>query len=229
MYRSNFSLKEARVYCMGDMIEGEDIFAGQQWLIDNSLVDQIQECIDMLANALRRLLASFERVHFVGVIGNHGHIGGKNHRNYHPNTNFDRMVYKMTEMLFTDEPRIGFTIPSGQYDDNYYAVDHIGSYGTLLIHGDQLPNPNSLHMYFKKISGWKAGAIPESFDDVAMGHYHQNMKFTVGTSVVRINGTTESDNIFAQKVLGTMGRSSQHVQFVRPSVGVAFESDIFLD
>jgi DNA repair exonuclease SbcCD nuclease subunit len=77
--------------------------------------------------------------------------------------------------------------------------------------------------------GWKDGAIPEQFQDVYMGHYHQSVKATLGTTMLRVAGSPESYNTFAQEVLAAMGRPSQPLQFVHPQQGVTAEYTTYLD
>lgn len=71
--RADHPVRELRVYLLGDIVEGELIFPGQAHLTDASLYQQV--CVDgprILANFVRRMLSYFEKVHVVGVIGNHG-------------------------------------------------------------------------------------------------------------------------------------------------------------
>lgn len=227
--RSDHSVKRAHVYALGDMVEGEDIFPGQAFEIDSSLYKQVIDGVEILSDFLRRMLSTFEYVHFAGVIGNHGLLSSKNRGRYNPETNMDRLLYKFVSMLFADEPRISFNIPDGSGESNFYTVDYVGDYGTLLMHGDQLGQPTSAHSYYKKVLGWKDTGIPERFDDVFIGHWHQNTKLTLGTTVLRIAGTPESDNTYAQERLGVMGRPSQHLQFIHPHRGVTCEYDVYLD
>ena len=228
--RAHHPVNRAHVYLLGDIVEGEDIFPGQTHLIDASLYRQVVNGTRIVADFLRRLLSDFETVHVAGVIGNHGALaGGSRGRKYNPETNMDRMLYKFVSMMFENDPRITFNVPEGMGERNFYTVDYVGDYGTLLMHGDQFCTPTSMHAYYKKILGWKTGAIKEKFDDVLIGHWHQNTKATFGTTILRIAGTPESDNTFAQEVLGVMGRPSQHLQFVHPSRGVTAEYDVMLD
>ena len=99
----------------------------------------------------------------------------------------------------------------------------------MLIHGDQFPAPTATHAYYKKVMGWKDGAIPETFQDVYMGHYHQNAKMTLGNTILRISGSPESYNTYAQEVLAAMGRPSQPLQFVHPINGITGEYTVWLD
>lgn len=228
--RADHPVRHIRLWAVGDIVEGEDIFSGQSHLIDASLYNQVGVTgPEILRDLILRLLTEFETVHFVGVIGNHGSIGGRARREYNSETNMDRLLYKIVEHMFAYEPRVTFDIPDGNGESNFWAVDTIGEYGTLLIHGDQLPPPSSSHTYYKKVMGWKDGAIPEPFQDVFMGHYHQNCKMTLGSSILRVSGSPESYNTFAQEVLAVMGRPSQHLQFVHPQHGVTSEHTIYLD
>jgi hypothetical protein len=228
--RADHPVRDIHLWFIGDIVEGEDIFSGQSHLIDSSLYKQVGvNGPEIIRDMILRLLQEFEHVHFVGVIGNHGSIGGRSRREYNSETNMDRLLYKIVEHMFANEPRVTFDIPDGHGESNFYAVDTIGEYGTLLIHGDQLPPPTSSHTYYKKVMGWKDGAVPEPFGDVFMGHYHQNCKMTLGSSILRISGSPESYNTYAQETLAVMGRPSQHLQFVHPVHGVTSEHTIYLD
>lgn len=230
MHRGRTVIRNCHVRILGDIVEGENIFSTQAHVLDSSLYEQVaKNGPRILGNFLRTMLVNFDHVHVTAVIGNHGALHNRGGGAYNPETNMDRMLYKILEHIFTDEPRITFNIPDGYGESTFWAIDKIGGHSTLLIHGDQLPNPMSQHAYYKKILAWKTSGIPEDFTDVDMGHYHQSTKFTIGQTTVRISGTPESYNTFAQERLGVMGRPSQQVMFVDPNRGVTSEYDIFLD
>lgn len=228
--RADHPVKHLRCWVLGDIVEGEDIFPGQAHLIDSSLYRQVGvNGPAIIRDFILRMLQDFETIHFVGIIGNHGSIGGRGRKEYNSETNMDRLLYKIIEHMFAYEPRVTFDIPDGHGESNFYAVDRVGDYGTLLMHGDQFPPPSSTHTYYKKVMGWKDGAIPQPFDDVYVGHYHQNVKMTLGSSILRMSGSPESYNTFAQEVLAVMGRPSQNLQFIHPFNGVTSEHTIYLD
>ena len=144
----------------------------------------------------------------------------------------DRLLYKSLEFFYKEgrkEPRITFNIPDGKGERHWYAVDTIGSYNALLIHGDQMPAPGQYYGYYKKAMGWKDGAIPEPFEDIFMGHYHQQFKMTIGRSTLRISGSPESYNTYAQEYFSSMSRPCQHLMFVHPENGITCEYSIWLD
>lgn len=225
-FRNSYSIRKAHVWFLGDIVEGEGIFPTQPHVIDSSLYAQVAKNGPAIyAAQLRRLLEVFDEVEVVAVIGNHGRLS----KFHNPESNMDRMLYKILEHIFAHEPRIKFHIPDGHGESMFWAVDAIGNYSTLLIHGDQLPPPTSGATYHRRIMSWKSGGIPVHFNDVIMGHYHQNTKMTINQTVVRVSGSTESTNTFAQERLAVMGRPSQHLQLISPVHGVIWESDVHLD
>ena len=228
--RAHHNVDNLHVWLLGDIVEGEEIFPGQSHLLDSGLYRQVGIYgPEILGKFLSTALENFKHVHVTGVIGNHGAVGGRARRQHDPETNMDRLLYKIVELIFKNEPRISFNIPDGRGERSFYAVDRIGNYGSLLIHGDQMPSPTSFHGYYKKVMGWKDGAIPEHFDDVFMGHYHQQVKVTIGSGLLRISGSPESNNTYAQEFFSSMSRPCQHLMFVHPENGVTSEYSIWLD
>lgn len=228
--RLHHNVDDLHVWLLGDIVEGEEIFAGQSHLIDSGLYRQVGiNGPKILSKFLTTALENFKRVHVTGIIGNHGAVGGKMRRSHDPETNMDRLLYKILELIFAKEDRISFNIPDGKGERNWYAVDNIGNYSSLLIHGDQLPAPAQYYGYYKKIMGWKDGAIPEHFDDVFMGHYHQQFKMTIGSTILRVSGSPESSNTYAQEYFSSMSRPCQHLMFVHPENGITSEYSVWLD
>jgi len=228
--RMDHNVDNLHVWLLGDIVEGEEIFPGQAHLIDSGLYRQVGiNGPRILSKFLTTALQNFKKVHVVGVIGNHGAVGGKMRKQHDPETNMDRLLYKIVELMFDKEDRITFNIPDGAGERNWYAIDNVGSYSSLLIHGDQLPSPTSYHGYYKKVMGWKDGAIPDHFDDVFMGHYHQQFKMTIGSTMLRISGSPESHNTYAQEFFSSMSRPCQHLMYIHPEHGVTSEYSIWLD
>lgn len=228
--REHHNVDTLHVWLLGDIVEGEEIFPGQSHLLDAGLYRQVGIYgPEILHKFLTVALQNFKHVKVTGVIGNHGAVGGRARRQHDPETNMDRLLYKILSWIFKDEPRISFNIPDGRGERSFYAVDRIGNYSSLLIHGDQMPSPTAFHAYYKKVMGWKDGAIPEQFDDVFMGHYHQQTKVTIGSGLLRISGSPESSNTYAQEFFSAMSRPCQHLMFVHPENGVTCEYSIWLD
>ena len=231
--RKHHPVKNLHVWLLGDIVEGEEIFPGQSHLIDSGLYRQVGiNGPAILTKFFDTVLSHFEHVSVTGVIGNHGAVGGRGRKMHDPETNMDRLLYKSMEYFYKEgrkEPRISFNIPDGRGERHWYAIDSIGTYNALLIHGDQMPAPGQYYGYYKKAMGWKDGAIPENFEDIFMGHYHQQFKMTIGSSILRVSGSPESYNTYAQEYFSSMSRPCQHLMFVHPENGVTCEYSIWLD
>lgn len=231
--RADHPVRELHMWLLGDLVEGELIFPGQSYLIDSSLYRQV--VVDgprILCNLIRSMLDTFDTIHITAVIGNHGALGGRSRRDYNPESNADRMLYRIVQQLLEDEKRITWTIPDGNAERNWYAIDKIGNHSTLLIHGDQIRGGFAgfpLYGLAKKVWGWASGAIPEHFDEVVLGHWHQPTRMTLNRITARVNGSTESTNTYAQEQLAAVGRPSQTLLFVHPENGVTAEYCVWLD
>ena len=231
--RADHPVREVRVWLLGDLVEGELIFPGQAHRIDASLYRQV--AVDgprILGGFLRAMLGTFERVHVTAVIGNHGAIGGPVRREMHPESNADTMLYRIVQQVVTD-PRLTWDIADPAGERGWYAIDTIGNLRTLLFHGDQIRGGFAgfpLYGLAKKVWGWKSGAIGEPFDNAALGHWHTPDSKVLNQTVIWVNGSTESDNTYAQEQLAASGRPCQWLLFVDPEKGrVSAEYRVWLD
>lgn len=206
---------------LGDMVEGVDIFPGQQWLIDSTLYAQVFNTTPtIIVDFLRRLLGHFDTVHVEAVQGNHGRLGRKGM--FGPEDNADKMVYRVAQLMLRDEPRLTWDIADPKGERAWYKVMRVGNYKAFLIHGDQIRGHSGFPWYGlgKKVNGWASGAISEEFTDVFMGHWHQNAIIPLNKRDVYVNGSTESYNTFAQETLAAQSDPSQRLLFVDPEGGV---------
>lgn len=218
--RLHHPVQHAVVPMLGDMVEGVDIFPGQQWLIDSTLYDQLFNTTPaLLADFVRYLLAHFETVTVYAVDGNHGRIGRRGQ--FGPMDNADRMLYRILALLLRDEPRFRLVMTDPEGERNWYQVMELGNYSSLLIHGDQIRGHSGFPWYGlgKKVNGWGSGGIPERFGDVFMGHYHQLGRIPLNQRSVWCNGSTESTNTFASETLAAQSEPSQWLLFVDPDAG----------
>lgn len=228
--RADHPVRKCHIWCLGDLVEGELIFPGQSYLIDSSLYQQaIVDGPRILVNFIRAMLTEFDEVHVDVVPGNHGRFGGRQHKDYRPETNADLMVAGVAQQLLRDEKRVTWNIARDMLEGGWYVISDIGGYRTLLFHGDQIIGGLTTENHIKKlILGWKSGAIDGGFDDAALGHFHVVKRFTFNRSAVRVGGSPESDNAYAARSLGSVSRPSQHLQFIRPGKGVSCEYDVWL-
>lgn len=207
---------------LGDMVEGVDIFPGQQWLIDSTLYAQVFNTTPViLADFVRRLLTYFDTVTVYAVDGNHGRLGRRGQ--FGPMDNADRMVYRILALLLRDEPRFAIHMRDPEGERNWYQVMELGAYSALLIHGDQVRGHSGFPWYGlgKKVQGWGSGGLgaDSGFQDVFMGHYHQLARIPLNHRSVWVNGSTESTNTYAAESLAAQSEPSQWLLFIDPDKG----------
>jgi hypothetical protein len=231
--RADHPVRELRVYLLGDLVEGELIFPGQAYRIDSSLYRQVlADGPRILGGFLRRMSADFDRVHVVGVIGNHGALGGPARRDYHPESNADAMMYEATRLVLEDDKRITWASNLTRGERHWYALDTVGTKTFMLFHGDQIKGGFAGFPWYgfdKKVKGWALGAVPRRFDYALSGHFHTPVRMLISGIVVWGSGSTESMNTYAAEQLAAQGSPCQWLLFAHPDRGVTAEYLVPLD
>jgi hypothetical protein len=219
--RQHHPVQHCYIPMLGDMIEGVDIFPGQQWLIDSTLYTQLFSTVDLLVDFSRYLLQHFKTVTVHAVDGNHGRIGRKGQ--FGPMDNADRMLYEIVKRQLRDEPRFQLHMTDPEGERNWFHVMELGAYSALLIHGDQIRGAMGVPWYGiqKKVNSWAAGGLGRGvqFQDMFMGHYHQIARIPLNHRIVWANGSTESYNTFAQEMLAAQSEPTQWLLYVDPDKG----------
>lgn len=230
--RRDHPVPDARVYLMGDLVEGELIFPGQAHRIDASLFRQVMlDGPQILGDYLRRMLGIFERVHVEGVIGNHGAIGGRSRRESHPETNADSMLYETTRLMLVDEDRLTWGPNRVEGERKWFAVDEVRGKRFFLFHGNQVTGGFAGHPWYgfgKKLGGYYQLYGP--FDYALSGHFHTTIRATYPGSGEVIHwgsGSPESDNTYAAEMLAASGSPAQWLLFVSAG-GVSAEYEVRL-
>lgn len=234
LQRASHPIRHAKLYMLGDLIEGELIVPSHPHQVDSSVYAQVAlNGPRILTGFIRRLLETFDSLDVVSVPGNHGDVGGAARKQYNPETNFDRMLSAIVRQIFeaAGEKRLTWHIPDGYGRSSWYAVDYIGDIGLHLWHGHQARRTSSSsHLpFYKLVLGWQAGAIPERFTYSLCGHHHTPTYLTIGHGALLINGTFASDSEYAVERLASNSRPAQWLLFARPDRGVTASYLVTLD
>lgn len=231
--RADHPVKELHVDLLGDLPEAEQIFPGQAYRIDSSVFMQVLvNGPEILVAFLQKMLGvgEFERVHVEGVYGNHGRVGRRG--DYHPETNWDAILYEHVRQLLRNEQRLTWGPNFTPGERKWYAIDKIGDQAFMLFHGDQVRGGFAGMPWYgvaKKVQGWRNGAIPEAFNGAFMGHYHTPCRIFLNTITVWANGSTESSNTYANEELAAAGQPCQWLLFCHPQSGISAEYLVHLD
>jgi hypothetical protein len=219
--RAAHPVKELRVYLLGDLVEGEDIFPGQAHLIDASLYNQIFHGGEILANLVRRLASVFEKVRVVGVIGNHGRLGRRG--TFHPESNADAMMYRIASMALKEQKNVEWVETISAGERAWFATDEVKGKTWFLFHGDQVSGGFAGFPWYgfgKKLQGWNMTVA--RFDYSAAGHFHTPTRMYLNGITHWSGGSTESSNTYAQEQLASAGEPCQWLLFQHES-GVTAE------
>lgn len=221
LQRKAHPVRELRVYLLGDLIEGEDIFPGQAHLVDASLYNQVFHGGEILADLIRRLAGAFEQVKVVGVIGNHGRLGRKG--TFHPESNADAMMYRIASMLVKEQKNVEWVETLAKGERAWFATDEVKGRTWFLFHGDQVSGGFAGFPWYgfgKKLQGWNMTVAP--FHYSAAGHFHTPTRMYLNGITHWSGGSTESSNTYAQEQLASAGEPCQWLLFQHPE-GVTAE------
>lgn len=228
--RAHHPVREARIYLLGDLVEGEEIFSGQAHRIDASLYVQLFSAAEALARLVRTIAATVDTVKVIGAIGNHGALGGPIRRSYHPESNADAMMYNIARMLCKDEPRIDWSETYVAGERAWYATDDVAGHKWFLFHGDQIKGGAFGFPWYgfgKKLLGWATAVTPFTYS--ASGHFHVPVRFVMNAITHWGAGSTESANTFAQEYLASGGQKPSQWLIFQNEHGVTAEYLVHLD
>jgi hypothetical protein len=178
--RHNYRLPVLHIHFLGDIIEGELIYKGQQGQVDLRITQQILAALDQFTWFIRQCLTMFERVECVGVTGNHGRMGMKGELD--PMDSYDALAYHFLRVRFENEPRVTWTIPEAPW-----YVDSIYGWSSCLLHGDVITSWMNIPYYgIERHSGRLATLYADlrriRLDVIEMGHVHQLAFLPMGNS-----------------------------------------------
>jgi hypothetical protein len=234
MRRSEASIDRCVLFLGGDMVEGENIFPGQAHHLDSGVFEQaVKHTPAMIARAILLLLESFPEVVVKGVCGNHGRAASRSVGS-HPKTNWDRVCYEVAKLMLLGNEvcprkelagRLRFDIP-----DAFYAHEFMFDWGVLAVHGDQIRGGFAGFPWYgvgRKSYGW-IDSIPEPWDVLLIGHFHQIAGAIINSREWLCGGTTESGNEYARNELASVGHPTQRLYFLSAEDGIIADCRLYL-
>lgn len=226
MRRQSARIDECCLWLIGDIVEGEAIFAGQPYEIEIGAMQQaVQAAPQILANLVLQLSQHFRRVRVRCVVGNHGRVGSISFA-AHPKTNWDRVAYETTSILLS-KAELGLSKLDFKIAEDFFAVEDVLGHGHLLAHGDQIGGMGTDGPISKAAMGW-IDSIPGAWSYLWMGHFHNSRWLTVNKRTVIVNGSTESSNIYAQRQLKAQTDPMQWLAFSNAKHGIISMNPLYL-
>jgi len=203
--------KVLHIVLQGDMVEGEAIFAGQPFEIDDDLWRQSVEPIPMLiTHVITKLSPLVPNLNVPAVHGNHGRSGFKG-GGHSRKTNWDLVAYNTAKLMCEIA---GVNNMSWDISETWYVKQKVAGNGILCVHGDQVGggNPFNVGAIFRKAMGWTHNI--EDWKFLSVGHHHTHASGELNRDVYFfLSGSPESGNEFAREKLAQGGLALQRMCF----------------
>lgn len=168
----------------GDMVSGEGIFPGQEWVTEEYAIDQVTQLTQMIWRVINELKDKFWRVRIVTCKGNHGRTGGSSE------SNWDNVLYKMLELLVATES------PSDVFIKNRpgeFNICNIQGWKHLIRHHAPVQADTSAGI--AKFASW---GLIHDYDSFVYGHWHHWGIMTVSSKPIFRNGSLVGGDDFAE-------------------------------
>lgn len=227
IHRSAYDVPVLEVLGLGDYVEGEVVYPGQQMHIDLCEADQVFQGSKLIADALNelRVRGRFTTIRTRWLAGNHGFPAGKK-GGYHPRSNWDyffahdveaRCSQLPIEFCISRSPFMAFRIPE--------APKHIH----LATHGDQIPVTMSIPYYgtdravraYATLTG-----LPVNYFYVADKHRRASVDLPRGRWI--LNGNWVGGSLLSISRMMTASSATQELLVIHPERGIVAEHSLDL-
>ena len=179
--RPNHSIDELVIVLLGDIVDGELIYVGQQYNQDLPLLDQLTLAAELIKRELINPVSQlFGSVRVISVGGNHGEIrNDRGEHMMHPKTNMDTIVALMLQIGCQNLKNVSFDIAT-----TTMHTAMIRNWKFLMAH--KLPAPQAGSPGRAKYGGYFERF---RYDAVLRAHFHVPDLGYYNTKPVLMNGS----------------------------------------
>lgn len=180
----------------GDLISG-DIHEELRQTNGLTATEQVYECAHLIAGGVKALLAAYDRVHVVGVPGNHGRTTMKPTAKLYARLSYDRLICRIVADMFAGDPRVTFQVSTSRD-----AIVPVFGRTVFVNHGDGMGTGGGQGFIgplapivrgTKKVEAQQARANRRP-DLILHGHYHTSANPGPVLSNGSVPGYTEYGN-----------------------------------
>ena len=191
---NSFKLNHLFIYNLGDNVTNDRIFAGQVFSIDMCVGLQVIEMVKDLSFFINEMKKLYNKVTFVGMVGNHGRSTCDSNIDEPLENNYEFIMHKMIESIFKNDKNVEIIIPNSKF-----YIHRIYEHKYLLTHGDMVKGftRNAIERSIKDY----LIANESDFDVFCMGHIHRTDRMTLSEhNTALINGSWISKDSYGYKV-----------------------------
>jgi hypothetical protein len=228
-YKEQYVVDQVVVACLGDMVEGVDIFKGQAWQVDRHVVDQAIYGANDTAAAFIEIFMTHPDVqfHVLEVFGNHGRIGKKGENPY--SCSMDKVFQRMTALQVTAAGVKNF---KWHENEAWFFFVEIYGWHHLLLHGDQ--GMSGLWSSRPTINGLEKGVVrynqmmQQQIHFVHVGHFHSEAQMAFNMSQILINSSFVGTSTFSARQMVASSPPLQVMHVFEPDVGLSKTERLYL-
>lgn len=171
----------------GDLISGtihDDLERSNSEMV----VTQARDMADIIVEQLQKYCQAFPQVETDFRSGNHGRPYRPMFFNQKQTQNWDYVTALMVERSMSRQKNLKFLT-----NESFWNIVDIGNRKFLTMHGDTIKHQNSMSLpwysMFKELMKWmgmrEVGGVPW-FDDMIIGHFHNQATIQMGDSTLRV-------------------------------------------
>ena len=222
LHRNSYAIRELRILWVGDIVDGEQIYATQAHHIDGPILNQIFGFMPVMVGQLSRLAQAFDLVRCHTVPGNHGRVGKKGD-NVHESSNWDNVCYEVMRYATANMKNVEWDV-----SPDWYNMVKIADQTVLMYHGHQIKMTMNLPWYgvTTRVSRWAGTNRLKDFDIAVQGHFHTSSCLRWGNKTIFTNGTVVEGDEFALEVIGLESSQAQWLWGVRQGTGLTWQYEL---
>lgn len=229
-YKKIYYIDKVILACLGDMVEGQDIFRGQGWKIDRHVVDQaITGAVDT-AGCFTEIMLTHPELKFdiLEVFGNHGRIGHKGDTPYA--CSMDKVYQRFLEAQLKGVKELkNYTY---HHNECWFYFAEIYGWNHLLLHGDQgmskiRPNRPSVDSLEKGIVQYNQ-MFQQQVHFLHAGHFHTPINWSFNISQILINGSFIGTSDYSATQMVASSPPVQMMYLFTPRSGLDITHRIYL-
>jgi hypothetical protein len=218
------NLPELHVICLGDLVQGSNL--GGNWgpaHTRENVIDQARIAEVAISEMVSTWSRVFDRLHFYGVVGNHGRAGATKNSDK-PSVNFETLVYDNLKIRLERHRNV-----SVEGSDTWWGQKAINGLEFAWVHGDSMGgNLSSITRDDLKIQSVLLEKTKKPFNVLCLGHHHNHMMIQRPYGNLIVNGSFVGGDMYSMQELSTTSRSSQVLMGVNPK-GITFTYPLDLD
>jgi predicted phosphodiesterase len=226
LHSKMYPIPELHVISLGDIVQGSNL--GGDWgpaYTAMDVVAQTEQASKTISDMLSTWAGCFEKVHFYGVVGNHGRAGASKNSDKVA-ANFDNTVYGLIKGHMSNQPNVLVN-----FNKSWWKTIDINGTSFMAVHGDAVRSLNihSLRQEEQKLQSMVQATTGKAFDVLLLGHFHNFVEVETARGSVIVNGSFVGGDIYSLHRLHMLSRPSQVLMGVHPDRGITWQYKIDME